>query len=421
MSKIKSIQAREILASGGAPTLEVTVTTENGFIGEASVSYGASAGSLEATVLLDGDKSRYGGKGMLTAVKNINETLAGLVVGVEVEEQRKIDEMMIALDGTENKSKLGGNAILGVSMAVARAGAAEQNLELYEYLKNIYNLGDVLRLPKPMIVMIEGGKHADETTDLQEFCVSIMGTRTAAENVRMEMEIYEALKKVLKREGLSINVGNEGAFAPNGISTNEKPMEYIVEAIKNAGYAPGVDAGISIDAAASEFQNKENGKYNLAIEKREVTSEELIEYYASWIEKYPFVSWEDMLSEFDWESWPKLLTKIGGKFPLIADDLTVTNSKLWQKAMDVKAADAILIKLNQAGSMTETVDCCMLAKKNGLWTVPSHRGGGETNDTFMVDLAVAVGSEYIKAGPTRGERVCKYNRLMRIEEIMNKK
>jgi enolase len=216
-------------------------------------------------------------------------------------------------------------------------------------------------------------------------------------------------------------VGNEGAFAPDHIKNNELPIIYLVEAIKNAGYTPGVDAGISIDAAASEFA-KTNSElritnYKLRIENKTLTSDELIEYYANWIEKYPFVSWEDMLSEFDWESWPKLLQRIGGKFRVIADDLTVTNSKLWQKAMDLKAADAILIKLNQPGTVTETIDCCMLAKKNGLWTVPSHRGGGETNDTFMVDLAVAVGSGYIKAGPTRGERVCKYNRLMRIEEL----
>jgi enolase len=249
-----------------------------------------------------------------------------------------------------------------------------------------------------------------------------MGNRTAAENVRMEMEIYEALKNILKREGLSINVGNEGAFAPNNIVSNEKPMEYIVEAIKNAGYMPGVDAGISIDAAASEFSEKNDlGSmiYDLRIEQKNLTSEELIEYYGEWIGKYPFVSWEDMLSEFDWESWPKLMQKIGGKFPLIADDLTVTNSKIWQKAIDVKAADAILIKLNQAGTVSETIDCCKIAKEKSYWTVVSHRGGGETNDTFMVDLAVAVGSEYIKAGPTRGERVSKYNRLMRIEENLN--
>jgi enolase len=416
MAKIKTIQAREILASGGAPTLEVTVTLETGTVGEASISYGASAGSKEATVLLDGDDKRYHGKGMLVALANITDKIAPAVIGMEAGEQRAIDQKMVEMDGTLNKANLGGNAILAVSMAVARAAAAEEKMPLYKYLQKTFELPEITKLPKPMMVMIEGGKHAADSTDLQEYLVSAMGNKSARENVRMEEEIYEELKKILKREGKSTNVGNEGAFAPNGITTNEKPMEYLMEAIKNAGYIPGTDAGISIDAAASEFQDKESGKYNLKIENKTLSSEELIEYFAGWMDKYPFVSWEDMLSEFDWENWPKLMEKIGGKFPLIADDLTVTNSKLWQKAIEMKAASAILIKLNQAGTVTETVDCCKLAIKNNLLTVVSHRGGGESNDTFMVDLAVAVGSEYIKCGPTRGERVCKYNRLMRIEE-----
>ena len=271
-----------------------------------------------------------------------------------------------------------------------------------------------------MVVMIEGGKHADQTTDLQEYLVSAMGGKTAKENVRMVMEIYGKLKKILKREGLSTNVGNEGAFAPSGIKTNEKPMEYIVEAIKNAGYEPGVEAGLSLDAAASEFGNVEvqNKKvtYELKLENKTMSSEELINYFEAWINKYPFVSWEDMLSEYDWENWPNLMQKIDDRLVLVADDLTVTNKKLWQEAIEKKAANGILIKLNQAGTVTETVDCCKLAIEKGLWTVVSHRGGGESNDTFMVDLAVAVGAEYIKCGPTRGERVAKYNRLMRIEE-----
>lgn len=418
MSKIKTIKAREILASGGAPTIEASVELESGIIGEASISYGASAGSREAAVILDGDSGRFKGKGMLKAIENINNLISPAVVGLEG--QKAIDEKMGEIDGSENKAKLGGNAILAVSMAYARAAAKEKGVELYEYLREEFALEKSNKLPKPMMVMIEGGKHADETTDLQEFMVAAIGNRSARENIRMEMEIYEELKKILKREGKSTNVGNEGAFAPNGIGTNEKPMEYIVEAIKNAGYVPGVDAGISIDAAASEFQDKESKKYDLKIENKSLSSGELIEYYANWMEKYPFVSWEDMLSEFDWENWPKLVERIDGKFPLIADDLTVTNTKIWQKAIEKKAATAVLIKLNQAGSVTETVECCKLAIENGMWTIPSHRGGGESNDTFMVDLAVAVGSEYIKCGPTRGERVCKYNRLMRIEEELNK-
>ncbi|MEI8067530.1 MAG: phosphopyruvate hydratase [Candidatus Shapirobacteria bacterium] len=416
MSKIKNIFAREILASGGAPSLEVTVTLESGAIGEASVSYGASAGSKEATVLLDGDAARYNGKGMLKAISNINNQIKVALVGMEASEQRVIDEKMINLDGTVNKAVLGGNAMLGVSLAVARAQALEENLPLYKYLRKSYGIEETnWNLPKPMIVMIEGGKHADQTTDLQEFMVCALGEKSAAESVRMEMEIYEALKKILKREGLSTNVGNEGAFAPNGIVSNEKPLEYFMEAIANAGYKAGIDAGISIDAAASEFYNEESKTYDLNLEGKKLNSEEMISYYLPWLEKYPIVTMEDMLSEFDWDNWPKMLEKIG-KTTLIADDLTVTNPKLWQKAIEMKAANAILIKLNQAGTLTETMDCCLLARANGLATVPSHRGGGETNDTFMVDLAVAVGSAYIKVGPTRGERVCKYNRLMRIEE-----
>jgi enolase len=417
MSKIQNIFAREILASGGAPSLEVTVTLESGSIGEASVSYGASAGSKEATVLLDGDKLRYGGKGMLVAINNINTKIKDVVVGMEASDQRGIDNKMIEVDGTINKAVLGGNAMLGVSLAVARAQAAEEKMPLYKYLRKAYGIGEIgWTMPKPMIVMIEGGKHADETTDLQEFMVGAMGKKTAAENVRMEMEIYSALKNILKADKLSTNVGNEGAFAPNGITSNEKPMEYLTQAIINAGYIPGVDAGVGIDAAASEFYSEETHKYNLKLEGKELTSEELIAYYKPWIEKYKIATMEDMLSEFDWDNWPKMVEAINGKFPLIADDLTVTNATLWQKAIEMKAATAILIKLNQAGTLTETVDCCLLARKYNLMTMPSHRGGGETNDTFMVDLAVAVGSAYIKVGPTRGERVCKYNRLMRIEE-----
>jgi len=417
MSKIINVKAREILASGGAPSIEVDVTLENGSFGRASVSYGASAGSKEAFVLLDEDAGRYNGKGMLKAVANVNEKIAPVITGHDAADQRNIDKLMMEADGTENKSNLGANAILAVSMAVARAAANDVHLELYEYLSKTYSLPTThYTLPKPMVVMIEGGKHADNSTDLQEYLVSgLRDDLSAADNVRMQMEIYEALKKILKKDGLSINVGNEGAFAPEGIADNEKPIEFLIKAIKNTGYTLGTDAGISIDAAASEFQNQKTGKYELRIENKSLTSDELINYYKNWMEKYPFVSWEDMLSEFDWDSWPKLMA-LAGNTKIVADDLTVTNTKLWQKAIDMKAANAILIKLNQAGTVTETVDCCLLAKKHNFATIPSHRGGGETNDTFLVDLAVAVGSEWIKVGPTRGERVAKYNRLMEIEE-----
>ncbi len=415
MSKIKNIFAREILASGGAPSLEVVVTLESGASGEASVSYGVSAGSKEAFVLLDGDKKRFDGKGMLLAKANVNEKLAPLLQGKEATHQREIDNLMLTADGTENKRTLGANAILGVSMAVARAASNETGMPLYKYLRQAFNISlTAYSLPKPMVVMIEGGQHADNSTDLQEYLVSgLRDDWTAADNVRMEMEIYQKLKGILKHEHFSTNVGNEGAFAPEGIGSNEKPLKLLVQAIELAGYKSGIDAGISLDAAASEFYEK--GVYTLATENTKLTSEEMIAKAEGWFGKYPIVTAEDFLSEFDWEHWPKLLAA-AGRVKIVADDLTVTNTKLWQKAIDVKAANAILIKLNQAGSVTETVDCCKLAIEHDLTTIPSHRGGGETNDTFLVDLAVAVGSKWIKVGPTRGERVCKYNRLMRIEE-----
>lgn len=409
------------MASGGEPSVEVKVVLESGAAGVASVSYGASAGSKEAFVLLDKDPKRYNGKGMLKAVANVNEKIAPLLTGKDAFAQRDIDRVMMGADGTENKSNFGANAILGVSMAVCRAAAAESRLELYEYLRKAFDItadsvkGDPCHLPKPLAVLIEGGKHADNSTDLQEYILAVNRDQPAAENVRMMEEIYHQLKKILKRRGLSSNVGNEGAFAPEGIGSNELPLELIAEAITSAGYKAQEDAGIYIDAAASEFY--QDGKYSLAVEKKVLTAEELVEVYLAWQKKYPILIWEDLLSEFDWEHWPVMMAK--SPVPLVADDLTVTNTKLWQKAIDLKAANAILIKLNQAGTVTETVDCCLLANKHKMLTIPSHRGGGETNDTFLVDLAVAVGSKWIKVGPSRGERVAKYNRLMEIEEDLS--
>lgn len=414
---IVKIQSREILASGGAPSLEVKVVLDSGASGVASVSYGASAGSKEAFVLLDGNPKRYNGQGMLKAVENVNKKIAPLLVGKSFIDLRAVDAAMIEADGTENKSNFGANAILGVSMAAARAEAAAKKMELYEYLREAFGVSGTITLPKPMVVMIEGGKHADNSTDLQEYLLAVTKDQPAAENVRMAMEIYQSLKMVLRQEKLSTNVGNEGAFAPEGIANNERPIDLIVKAINAAGYHPGTDAGISLDAAASEFYR--DGAYVLKTEGKTLSASELIETYASWFAKYPMVTCEDPLSEFDWDNWPSITAKAG--IPIVADDLTVTNVKLWQEAIDKKAANAILIKLNQAGTVTETVDCCLLAKRYNFATIPSHRGGGETNDTFLVDLAVAMGSTWIKVGPTRGERVCKYNRLMEIEEILAQK
>ncbi len=418
--KIVSIDAYEILASGGYPTIEAEVVLEDGARATASVPYGASAGSHEATVMVDGETARWNGKGMKNAVANIKTLIAPALKDIDAYDQRKIDETMIALDGTPNKAKLGGNAVLAVSIAVANAAAKSKKIELYRHVIDTFQTGvDLKKLPQPMVVVMEGGKHADETTDLQEFCLSGVREASVAENVRMIMETYHQLAKVLKENKLSTNVGNEGAFAPNGIPSNESPFAYMMEAVERAGYTAGKDIGFSIDAAASEFY--EEGLYNLKLEKRGLSAEELIAYYKTWLEKYPIVTIEDMLDEDDWENWPKLKVLADEhKVALIGDDLTVTSVERLQKAIDTKAISAILIKLNQIGTLTETVDCCMLAKKNGLMTTTSHRGGGETNDATMVDVAVAVGSAFIKVGPTRGERVSKYNRLMAIERQLSK-
>ncbi|MEM5792938.1 MAG: phosphopyruvate hydratase [Candidatus Aenigmatarchaeota archaeon] len=413
MTKIKKIEAREILSSGSYPTIEVKVTLSSTMVGIASVPFGVSAGSHEAFTLIDNDQKRFLGKGMLKAVENVNKKIAPKLIGMEPYDQREIDRIMIELDGTENKSNLGGNSILAVSLAVAKAAANERMIPFYQYIRETFRIYGEWRLPNPMMVVIEGGKHADNSTDIQEYCVSTFGEKTATENVRMGIEIYQILKKILIENGLNTNVGNEGAFAPSGLMSNEIPLKLITEAIKKSGYNPLENVGISIDAAASEFFR--DGKYHLKIEDKKLSSEELIEYYLPWIQKYPIVTIEDMLSEDDWENWPLLMEKMPGILN-IGDDLTVTNIKRLEKAINTRSINAILIKPNQIGTLTECIDCCLFAKNNGIVTIVSHRGGGETNDTTMVDIAVAVNSSFIKVGPSRGERVCKYNRLMEIED-----
>ncbi|MDD5147973.1 MAG: phosphopyruvate hydratase [Candidatus ainarchaeum sp.] len=420
MSKILEVKGREILSSGSTPSIEVVVKLKSGAQGSFSVPYGASAGIHEAFVLLDGDKNRFLGKGMLKAVENINKKIAPKVIGMDASKQKEIDKKMIELDGTENKKNLGANAILAVSVAVANAMANEKKMPLYEYIREAFDLKiKDYRLPNPMMVVIEGGQHADQSTDFQEYMISPIGRGSVKENVRCGIEIYLTLKKVLKEKGFSVNVGNEGAFAPSGLENNETPMKLMLEAIEKAGYKAGEDVGISLDPAVSELF--EDGKYQLAKEGRSCSSEEMIEIFKDWIEKYPIITIEDTLHEDDWENWPKLNAAVGEKVAIITDDLTVTNPGRLKKAIDTKCGNAILIKLNQIGSLSETVETCMLARKNKWMTVISHRGGGETNDTSMVDLAVAVNSGFIKVGPSRGERVCKYNRLMEIEEELGKK
>ncbi len=411
---ISSISAYEVIASGGYPTVAVKVTLESGVTGTASVPYGVSAGSHEASVLTDGDMQRYNGKGVLHALHNVTSEIAPHIIGLEADKQQQIDHIMCDLDGTPQKTRLGGNAILAVSLAVARAAAAERKLPLYEYLRQTYSLPTPVTLPQPMAVVIEGGKHADNSTDLQEFCFSVLRDTSRKESVRIVLECYHALEKVLKSHLLSTNVGNEGAFAPSGIASNEAPFQYMLAAITQAGYVPGKDVGISIDAAASEFYS--DGMYHLKLENNVLTAQELQLYFEGWMERYPIVTLEDPLAEDDWQNWPSMKEICDRKgVALIGDDLTVTNTERLKKAIELKAISSILIKLNQIGTLSETIACCVLAKHNNLQVVPSHRGGGETNDTAMIDVAVAVGANFIKVGPTRGERVEKYNRLLEIE------
>lgn len=412
--KIAKITAQEIIASGGLPTIEASVYLESGGVGVASVPYGASTGSLEATVLVDGDQRRFGGQGMLKAVKNVETEIADILLGKEVANQEEIDQLLIDADGTDNKSRLGGNAILAVSMACARAGALATGLPLYRYLAEIYDLPRPRALPKPMAVCIEGGKHADRSTDFQEYCLTGIGSTTVFESLRAVLESYHQLKQILHQHSYSTNVGNEGAFAPSGVQTNQQPLEMLTQAITQAGYQPGKDLSISIDAAASEFFK--DGKYHLQLEKQSYTSEELISYYQSWIDKYPLVSLEDMFAENDWLSWQAFQPIVKHhQIIQIGDDLTVTNPSIIKKAIQQQAISGVIIKLNQIGTVSETIAACKIGKEHNLMLVPSHRGGGETNDAFMIDLAVAVGASWVKVGPTRGERVSKYNRLLAIE------
>lgn len=414
--KIKSIKAYEIIASGGYPSIEARVELEDGSFTFASVAYGASAGSHEACVLTDQDPDRFEGKGMQKAVSIIETVIAPELIDKEIS-QSQLDQIMIDLDGTKQKTKLGGNSILVVSLAAAKAAAKSQGLQLFEYIAQTFDLEPVSKLPQPMVVSIEGGKHADHSTDLQEYCLTVVGDMSAHQSVQTVLETYHSLKKLLREQKLSTNVGNEGAFAPSGLSSNQQPLDLLMQAIDRSGYSTGHDLGISIDAAASEFF--ENNQYRLQLENLQLSSEELLNYYQPWLAKFPIVSLEDMFAEDDWTAWTKFnqLTSQHNILHL-GDDLTVTNQQRLQKAIDLNAISAILIKLNQIGSLTETVECCKLAVQNQIATIPSHRGGGETNDSSMVDLAVAVGSRFIKVGPTRGERVSKYNRLLEIERYL---
>lgn len=414
MSVIIDVFGREVLDSRGNPTVEVEVVLEDGAFGRAAVPSGASTGAFEAVELRDCDKGRYLGKGTLDAVAHVNEEIAEALIGVEADDQRFIDDIMLQVDGTDNKGALGANAILGASLACAKAAAESAELPLYKYVGGV----NAHLLPTPMMNILNGGVHADNNVDFQEFMIMPVGASSFAEALRWCAEIYHTLKKVLHDAGLGGGVGDEGGFAPN-FKTNEEPLEYVTKACEAAGYKPGVDIMFAMDPASTEFYNAETGKYVLAGEGRELTSAEMVDYWEALVEKYPIISLEDGMAEEDWDGWKALTDRIGDRVQLVGDDLFVTNSKRLAKGIEMGCANAILIKVNQIGSLTETLEAIEMAKQAGYACVMSHRSG-ETEDTMIADLAVAVNTGQIKTGaPCRSDRVAKYNQLLRIEEELD--
>ncbi len=412
MSIIQDIHARQILDSRGNPTIEVDVITENGKLGRAAVPSGASTGTHEAVELRDDDKKVYLGKGVLKAVANVNETIAGELVGYSVFEQNMLDHLMLELDGTSNKSKLGANAILGVSLAIAKAAAAEAGLPLFRYIGGV----NANTLPVPMMNILNGGSHADNSIDFQEFMVMPVKAETFSESLRMGVEVFHQLKKVLKDKGLSTNVGDEGGFAPN-FKSNEEAIQAVIQAIEKAGYRPGEDIFIALDSASSEFYDASSGMYHFKKSTGEkLTSVQMANYWKDWSERYPILSIEDGMGEDDWQGWAELTRLVGSKIQLVGDDLFVTNVERLQQGIDQKIANSILIKVNQIGSLTETINAVNLARRNAYKTVMSHRSG-ETEDNTIADLAVALNTGQIKTGSaSRSDRMAKYNQLLRIEE-----
>lgn len=411
MGQIVNIHAREILDSRGNPTIEVEVVTDAGAAGRAAVPSGASTGAHEAVELRDGDKSRYLGKGVLNAVNNVNTILNEELTGMYVQDQVEIDNAMIALDGTENKGNLGANAILGVSLAVARAAAQENSLELYRYIGGV----NANVLPIPMMNILNGGSHADNKIDIQEFMIMPVGADNFSQALRMGAEVFHNLKSVLKSKGHSTNVGDEGGFAPN-LSSNTEAIEVVLTAIEKAGYKPGEDIFIALDAAASEFYNKEKKIYHFESTNENFSSSELVSFWKDWVNKYPILSIEDGLDEDDWQGWIELTKALGNKIQLVGDDLYVTNVMRLKRGIDEKCSNSILIKVNQIGTLTETINSVQMAAQNSFTSIISHRSG-ETEDSFIADLAVALNAGQIKTGSaSRSDRIAKYNQLLRIEE-----
>ncbi len=409
---IDDVIAREILDSRGNPTIEVDVYLEDGTRGRAAVPSGASTGAHEAVELRDGDKDRYMGKGVLTAVDNVNDKIGPEIVDMDATNQRSIDMRMLELDGTTNKGNLGANAILGVSLAVARAAAEALSLQLYQYIGGV----NACTLPVPMMNILNGGKHADSNVDLQEFMIMPVGAQSFSEALRMGTQVFHALRTVLKGRGLSTGYGDEGGFAPN-LSSNEEAVTVIIEAIEQAGFEAGGDIMLALDAAGTELF--ENGKYNLKGEGKLLTGAEMVDYYAKWVDKYPLLSIEDGLSEDDWDSWKLMTDKIGGHVQIVGDDLFVTNTERLERGIKSKTANSILIKVNQIGTLTETLDAIEMAKRAGYTAIISHRSG-ETEDSTIADIVVATNAGQIKTGaPNRTDRVAKYNQLLRIEETLD--
>jgi enolase len=412
MSTIVDVHARQILDSRGNPTVEVEVTTEDGYFGRAAVPSGASTGKHEAVELRDNDKSQYLGKGVTKAVSNVIEEIADELIGLDATEQVYIDKLLIELDGTDNKGKLGANAILGVSMAVAKAAAEASGQPLYRYVGGV----NAVTLPVPMMNILNGGSHADNSIDFQEFMIMPIGAPTFSEALRWGAEVFHHLKNVLKKSGYSTNVGDEGGFAPN-IKSNEEAIEIVLKAIEVAGYRPGEDIFIAMDAAASEFYNEEEKVYHFHKSSGDkLTSSEMISYWKGWVDKYPIVSIEDGLAEDDWDTWAEMTKVLGNRLQIVGDDFFVTNTKRLRQGIDRNAANSILIKVNQIGTLTETIQAVDLATRNAYTSVMSHRSG-ETEDTTIADLAVALNTGQIKTGSlSRSDRVAKYNQLLRIEE-----
>ncbi|WP_161890019.1 phosphopyruvate hydratase [Pontibacter russatus] len=412
MSLITDIKARQIFDSRGNPTVEVDVMTEYGALGRAAVPSGASTGVHEAVELRDNDKSKYMGKGVLQAVQNVNEKIAEELVGFQVYDQNLLDKIMIELDGSDNKGNLGANAILGVSLAIARAAAQELNMPLYRYVGGV----NANTLPVPMMNILNGGSHADNAIDFQEFMIMPVGAESFSEALRMGSEVFHHLKNVLKKKGLSTNVGDEGGFAPN-IASNVEAIEVVLQAIETAGYKPGDDMMIAMDAASSEFYDAASGKYHFKKSTGDkLTSSEMVSYWSEWVNKYPILSIEDGMAEDDWKGWKELTERIGSKTQLVGDDLFVTNVERLQQGIDQGVANSILIKVNQIGTLTETIDAINLGRRHGYKSVMSHRSG-ETEDNTIADLAVALNTGQIKTGSaSRSDRMAKYNQLLRIEE-----